>query len=58
MLYGGLEAYWNEAGPGAIAGSVGGSVVPVVVPRARPVGPAAPSAGAPLSRPKKKSAWC
>ena len=57
VLYGGLEAYWNEAGP-------------VRVPRrsaeqpfrrrppARAVSPAAPPASTPIGRPKKKSAGC
>jgi rhodanese-related sulfurtransferase len=58
VLYGGLEAYWNEAGPGTVAGPIGRTVVPVVTPRARTVSPAAPSAGAPVGRRKKKSAGC
>jgi hypothetical protein len=54
-LYGGLEAYWNEVGPGAGAQPRGGVVAPMA-PR--------PSASAPATRPpvaaprKKKSAGC
>ena len=58
VLYGGLQAYWHEAGPGASAGPLGGSAVPAVAPRARTVSPVAPPAGAPVRRPKKKSAGC
>ena len=58
VLYGGLEAYWNEAGAGAVVGPVGGTAVPVVAPRARTVSPAAPAGSAPVGRPKKKSAGC
>ena len=58
VLYGGLEAYWNEAGPGAVVGPVGATSVPVVAPRARTASPAAPSGSAPVGRPKKKSAGC
>ncbi|MHC4181520.1 MAG: rhodanese-like domain-containing protein [Planctomycetota bacterium] len=55
-LFGGLEAYWNEAGPGAGARPVGGAPAGEMVPR-RPA--AAPPAGAPVrtSR-RKKSAGC
>ena len=58
VLYGGLEAYWNEAGPGASAAPSGGAAVPAAAPRARAVSPAAPPASTPVGRPKKKSAGC
>ena len=58
VLYGGLEAYWNEAGPGASAAPIGGAAVPAAAPRARAVSPAAPPASTPVGRPKKKSAGC
>ena len=58
VLYGGLEAYWNEAGPGAGAAPSGGAAVPAAAPRARAVSPAAPPASTPVGRPKKKSAGC
>ncbi len=58
VLYGGLEAYWNEAGPGAGATPIGAAAVPAAVPRARAVSPASPPGSAPASRPKKKSAGC
>jgi glyoxylase-like metal-dependent hydrolase (beta-lactamase superfamily II)/rhodanese-related sulfurtransferase len=57
VLYGGLEAYWNETGPGAVSVPVGVSAVPVMAPRPRNVSPTAPSA-APVGRKKKKSAGC
>jgi len=57
-LYGGLEAYWNEAGPGAGTQAVGGTAVPAVAPRARTVSPAAPPASTPPGKRKKKSAGC
>jgi len=56
VLYGGLETYWSEAGPGAAAQPVGGAPVGAQVPR-RSI--AAPAGGPPVrtSR-KKKSAGC
>jgi rhodanese-related sulfurtransferase len=57
VLYGGLEAYLNEAGPGAGSVPVVGSAVTVMSPRPRTVSPAAPRTGAPAGR-KKKSAGC
>jgi rhodanese-related sulfurtransferase len=57
VLYGGLEAYWNETGPGAVSVPVVGSAVPAMAPRARNASPTAPS-GAPVGRKKKKSAGC
>ena len=55
-LFGGLEAYWNEAGPGTTS-AFGGTSVGSIAPR-RPV-PVAAAAGAPVSAPrKKKSAGC
>lgn len=58
VLYRGLEAYWNEAGPGASASPIGGAAVPAIAPRARAVSPAVPTASTPVGRPKKKSAGC
>ena len=58
VLYGGLEAYWNEAGPAAGAGPVGGTTFPAATPRAPSVSPARSPASGPVSRPKKKSAGC
>jgi len=58
VLYGGLEAYWKEAGPGASAAPVGGAIVPAAAPRQRAVSPGVPPAGTPVGRPKKKSAGC
>lgn len=57
VLYGGLQAYWSEAGPGAGTAPVVGSSVPTVTPRPRAVSPAAPRTGTPVRR-KKKSAGC
>jgi rhodanese-related sulfurtransferase len=57
VLYGGLEAYWNEAGPGAGSMPLSGSAGPVMAPRPRAVSPATPRTGAPAGR-KKKSAGC
>jgi rhodanese-related sulfurtransferase len=58
-VYGGLEAYWNEAGPGAGARPVGGGAVPSLAPRTPATGRSAPAAGIPAStRRKKKSAGC
>jgi rhodanese-related sulfurtransferase len=58
-VYGGLEAYWNEAGPGAGARPVGGGAVPSLAPRIPATGRSAPAAGIPASTPrKKKSAGC
>jgi rhodanese-related sulfurtransferase len=58
VLYGGLEAYWNEAGPGAGSVPVVGSALPFMAPRPRAVSPAAPRTGAPAAGRKKKSAGC
>ncbi|NQT13330.1 MAG: MBL fold metallo-hydrolase [Planctomycetes bacterium] len=50
-LFGGLEAYWREAGPGAAAQPLGGATVGAAVPRS--------PTGAPVrSSKKKKSAGC
>jgi hydroxyacylglutathione hydrolase len=57
-LFGGLDAYWNEAGPGAGARPVGGSTLPAVSPRASAPAPAGPATRAPVGSPKKKSAGC
>jgi rhodanese-related sulfurtransferase len=57
VLYGGLEAYWNEAGPGAGSVPFVGSSVPVMAPHPRAVSPTAPRTGTPVRR-KKKSAGC
>jgi rhodanese-related sulfurtransferase len=57
VLYGGLEAYWTEAGPGAGSVPVVGSAVPVMAPRPRAVSPPARSTGAPAGG-KRKSAGC
>jgi rhodanese-related sulfurtransferase len=57
VLYGGLEAYWNEAGPGSGTAAIVGSAVPIIAPRPRAVSPAAPRTGTPVRR-KKKSAGC
>jgi rhodanese-related sulfurtransferase len=57
VLYGGLEAYWNETGPGAVSVPGVGSAVPVMAPRPRNVSPGVPAA-APVGRKKKKSAGC
>jgi rhodanese-related sulfurtransferase len=57
-LYGGLQAYWNEAGPGAGAQPIGSAAPAATAPRAPGVAPGARPAGAPIGRPKKKSAGC
>jgi len=57
-LHGGLEAYWQEAGPGAGATPQGATAVNQMGPPARPASSAAPPASAPVRRPKKKSAGC
>ena len=55
-LFGGLEAYWREAGLGAAAQPLGGATGGAMVPRSPT---AAPAAGAPAGPPrKKKSAGC
>jgi rhodanese-related sulfurtransferase/glyoxylase-like metal-dependent hydrolase (beta-lactamase superfamily II) len=55
-LYGGLEAYWNEVGPGAGARPQGGTAAGAM-PSGAPA--PAPAARAPASAPKKKkSAGC
>jgi rhodanese-related sulfurtransferase len=56
VLYGGLEAYWDEADLGAGARPLGGASVPATAPPARSGSPAAPPM--PSRRPKKKSAGC
>ncbi len=60
VLFGGLEAYWNEAGPGAGAQPVGGTAVPAGTPHPRTVSPpTSMPVGTPSSGPKKrKSAGC
>jgi rhodanese-related sulfurtransferase len=55
-LFGGLEAYWTQAGPGAGAMPVVGAAVPAIVPRARAAAPAARPPAAKAKR--KKSAGC
>jgi rhodanese-related sulfurtransferase len=58
-LFGGLEAYWREAGPGAGAGAVSGAAIPMSVPSAPSVSPTAPAARTPATAPRKrKSAGC
>jgi rhodanese-related sulfurtransferase len=55
-LYGGLEAHWNEVGPGAGAQPRGGAAAAVAAPRPSA---AVPPARSPVSAPrKKKSAGC
>lgn len=57
-LYGGLEAYWNEAGPGSSGASIGGAMAVPAPTTVRPsVAPAAPRA-VPAASSKKKSAGC
>jgi rhodanese-related sulfurtransferase len=57
VLYGGLEAYWNDQGPAASARSTGVPTFPAVAPSSRPASPV-PSAAKPASRPRKRSAGC
>jgi len=57
-LHGGLEAYWQEAGPGAGATPQGTTAVMPTGSPARPASSAAPPASAPVRGPKKKSAGC
>ena len=58
VLYGGLKAYWNEAGPAAVAAPLGRTVVPAVAPRGPAIAPVALPMNTPAGRPKKKSAGC
>jgi rhodanese-related sulfurtransferase len=58
VLYGGLVAYWNEAGPGAGARPVGGVPAAVMAPRASAVAPDGQPGGAPPVGKKRKSAGC
>ena len=55
-LFGGLEAYWNEADVGAAAQPVDAAAAPAVVPRS-PSAASAPTPPSPKPR-KKKSAGC
>jgi glyoxylase-like metal-dependent hydrolase (beta-lactamase superfamily II) len=58
-LFGGLEAYWREADVGAGAQPVGAAAGSAIAPRVQAVSPAAPAAGQPVHKPKKrKSAGC
>jgi rhodanese-related sulfurtransferase len=58
VLYGGLEAYWNESSaPLPPAGPAPGAAVKPATPVAVPLTPAAPAPAAPAT-PKKKSAGC
>ncbi len=53
VLYGGLEAYWEQTGLKPTAGPVRGSAPPAAAPA-----PPAAVPSAPPSTPKKKSAGC
>ena len=55
-LYGGLEAYWSEVGPGASAQPRGDAAAAAAAPRVPAPAPAS-RATAPASR-RKKSAGC
>lgn len=59
VLFGGLQAYWNETGPGAVALPFVGAPAAAVAPSKPASGGGAPAARAPIrtSR-KKKSAGC
>ena len=57
-LYGGLEAYWNEAGPGASGPVTGAASIPIPSSARSAAAPMLPRT-VPLSSPrKKKSAGC
>ncbi|MBN2473617.1 MAG: MBL fold metallo-hydrolase [Pirellulales bacterium] len=62
VLYGGLEAYWSEAGPGAGAPPAAGVAAPAIAPgrpsRVPAGAPAGAPGAAPVGTPKKKSAGC
>jgi len=59
VLFGGLEAYWNEAGPSASVRPVGGAIIRAMAPRRPTAASSVPAASTPVrtSR-KRKSAGC
>ena len=60
VLFGGLEAYWNESGAPLPPASPAPAAAPAVKPAAPAPAPATPAAPAPAApeTPKKKSAGC
>jgi rhodanese-related sulfurtransferase len=58
VLYGGLRAYWNEAGPGAAVSPAAMPALPAASSGRAATAPAALTRQAPQTRPKKKSAGC
>jgi rhodanese-related sulfurtransferase len=57
VLFGGLEAYWNESGQTSPPAASGPVAAPALKPAAPAPAPAAPAPAAPQP-PKKKSAGC